>query len=265
MTARADGARRRLDDDGVGRYYDPTTGQFITVDPLVDETGAPYSYTGDDPVDATDPLGLCCGFNIGIPGTNIAVTVGLPDPNALLQEGEDITSTTIDAVNSALPYVHQYSGYAAVVFSGCAVVTSETVVGGATCGALALAAGAVTAGSGSILYAEHRESGATAALDLGALGASGVATLLETSARAAATLSAADRALAQVRVLRATEAPLSSRPGLWLSAQLLEAKSALWNVVASGLYAGARAASGSSIGFGFLGDLADREGLTCKA
>ena len=29
------------------------------MDPLVDETGQPYAYTGDDPVNGTDPLGLC--------------------------------------------------------------------------------------------------------------------------------------------------------------------------------------------------------------
>jgi uncharacterized protein RhaS with RHS repeats len=41
----------------VGRYYDPATGQFLTVDPLVDETGQPYAYTGGDPVNAKDPAG----------------------------------------------------------------------------------------------------------------------------------------------------------------------------------------------------------------
>jgi hypothetical protein len=35
----------------VGRYYDPQTGQFLGVDPLVDETGEPYAYTGGDSVD----------------------------------------------------------------------------------------------------------------------------------------------------------------------------------------------------------------------
>jgi RHS repeat-associated protein len=43
----------------IDRYYDPTTGQFLSVDPAVDETGQPYAYTGDDPVDSTDPMGLC--------------------------------------------------------------------------------------------------------------------------------------------------------------------------------------------------------------
>ncbi len=41
--------------DVIGRYYDPTTGQFLSVDPLVDQTGQPYSYAGDDPVENSDP------------------------------------------------------------------------------------------------------------------------------------------------------------------------------------------------------------------
>lgn len=42
----------------VRRYYDPQTGQFISVDPAVDQTEAPYGYVNGDPVDNTDPLGL---------------------------------------------------------------------------------------------------------------------------------------------------------------------------------------------------------------
>ena len=42
----------------IGRYYDPQTGQFLSVDPLVDETGEPYSYTSGDPVNVIDPIGL---------------------------------------------------------------------------------------------------------------------------------------------------------------------------------------------------------------
>lgn len=40
------------------RYYDPVTGQFLSVDPLVAVTGEPYEYAGDDPVNEEDPLGL---------------------------------------------------------------------------------------------------------------------------------------------------------------------------------------------------------------
>ena len=40
------------------RYYDPDTDQFLSVDPLVAETGQPYAFTRDDPLNLTDPLGL---------------------------------------------------------------------------------------------------------------------------------------------------------------------------------------------------------------
>jgi RHS repeat-associated protein len=43
----------------VHRYYDTATGQFVSVDPLVDATGTPYAFTGGDPVNGSDPLGLC--------------------------------------------------------------------------------------------------------------------------------------------------------------------------------------------------------------
>jgi RHS repeat-associated protein len=39
------------------RYYDPSTGQFLSVDPLVDVTGQPYAYAGGDPVNRSDPRG----------------------------------------------------------------------------------------------------------------------------------------------------------------------------------------------------------------
>jgi hypothetical protein len=45
----------------VNRYYDPSTDQFLSVDPDVSETDQPYSFTDDDPLNATDPLGLKCG------------------------------------------------------------------------------------------------------------------------------------------------------------------------------------------------------------
>jgi RHS repeat-associated protein len=43
------------------RYYDPATAQFLTVDPLTATTLEPYGYTGANPLNATDPTGLCWG------------------------------------------------------------------------------------------------------------------------------------------------------------------------------------------------------------
>jgi len=41
----------------VHRYYDPTTGEFLTVDPDVAATGQPYYYASGNPVNETDPSG----------------------------------------------------------------------------------------------------------------------------------------------------------------------------------------------------------------
>jgi hypothetical protein len=41
----------------VGRYYDPMTGQFLSVDPMVQQTQQAYVYVEDDPVHGTDPNG----------------------------------------------------------------------------------------------------------------------------------------------------------------------------------------------------------------
>ncbi len=40
------------------RYYDPLTAQFLTIDPLVAQTRATYTYTGNNPITSTDPTGL---------------------------------------------------------------------------------------------------------------------------------------------------------------------------------------------------------------
>jgi RHS repeat-associated protein len=51
-----------IDPDGllylINRYYDPATGQFISVDPYLDQTNAPYTYADGNPVTNTDPTGL---------------------------------------------------------------------------------------------------------------------------------------------------------------------------------------------------------------
>jgi len=43
----------------IARYYDPSTGQFLTVDPKVATTLSPYGYVQGDPVNASDPTGDC--------------------------------------------------------------------------------------------------------------------------------------------------------------------------------------------------------------
>jgi RHS repeat-associated protein len=41
----------------IGRYYDPATGQFLSVDPKLNQSNEPYEYADGDPVSLTDPDG----------------------------------------------------------------------------------------------------------------------------------------------------------------------------------------------------------------
>lgn len=69
------------------RYYDPTTAQFLTVDPLAAVTGARYSYASGNPISGADPSGLCNGFwgcvgnglTVGIVNFGRGASFGLSD------------------------------------------------------------------------------------------------------------------------------------------------------------------------------------------
>ena len=43
----------------MARYYDPSTGQFLSVDPLVAKTLSPYGYVQGNPLNSSDPSGDC--------------------------------------------------------------------------------------------------------------------------------------------------------------------------------------------------------------
>ncbi len=49
------------------RTYDPSTAQFLTVDPEVGTTRAPYNYAEDNPLNEADPTGLGNWLNLGLP------------------------------------------------------------------------------------------------------------------------------------------------------------------------------------------------------
>ena len=109
--------------------------------------------------------------------------------------------------NQALPIVHEVSGALATLASACAVLTSETVIGGVTCGAVALGAAAVTAGTGAVLNAEGRGSNSSLALDTVAAGLAGFGSLAEAAAKAVQELSDTAAGVSLLRELETEAAP----------------------------------------------------------
>jgi RHS repeat-associated protein len=71
------------------RYYDPTTGQFLTRDPITPLTREPYSYTGGNPLNATDPSGLYCLTGV--------------DKEASEREGREVCNGVSEIADNAVP------------------------------------------------------------------------------------------------------------------------------------------------------------------
>jgi RHS repeat-associated protein len=72
------------------RHYDPATGQFLTRDPLTDTTRQPYAYTSGNPLQATDPSGLC------------SITTWLRDAGNLLTHGPRVGPSACDVEDQTI-------------------------------------------------------------------------------------------------------------------------------------------------------------------
>lgn len=60
----------------INRYYDPETGQFVSVDPELASTWQAYSYADGDPVVRTDPSGLSASWTQLIRSHNVSTPWG---------------------------------------------------------------------------------------------------------------------------------------------------------------------------------------------
>jgi RHS repeat-associated protein len=50
----------------IQRYYDPATGQFLSVDPEIAQTQQPYQYANDNPISYADPSGTYPDCKAGV-------------------------------------------------------------------------------------------------------------------------------------------------------------------------------------------------------
>ena len=93
----------------IGRYYDPQTGQFLSVDPMVAQTRQAYVYVGDDPVTARDPdgyivtgpdaqgNGFICPANLGGP-VCYATATGWDPFDAIMHWANTHTGDIVEAI-----------------------------------------------------------------------------------------------------------------------------------------------------------------------
>jgi RHS repeat-associated protein len=93
------------------REYDPATAQFLSVDPLEAVTGEPYSYVGDNPLNASDPTGLLFGFELPSPTETAEAVAGWGDKltlGATKWAREQLGDENINTCSAA----YQTGGYA---------------------------------------------------------------------------------------------------------------------------------------------------------
>lgn len=102
------------------RYYDPDTGQFLTRDPLLAVTQDPYGYALNNPVNATDPTGLCGIFGDGpcTPG-GIASDLKKRGGQALNSAGDAASAVVRSTpVGRDLDLIARLTGHSAGVCAG---------------------------------------------------------------------------------------------------------------------------------------------------
>lgn len=124
------------------RYYDPSTGQFLSLDPLSARTRQPYAYVSNNPLNERDPSGLDCSWSSPWDcAASAAGSVG----SAL----NTASSAVASAVSEASQWVQENQSTVATVGAGLAIfgvacglgiVTAETTCLVAAIGALGLGA-----------------------------------------------------------------------------------------------------------------------------
>lgn len=78
------------------RYYDPATGQFLTRDPPAAATRHPYLYANGDPINNTDPSGLCDEYAGGLEDSTTDLSGDAQDPLLLAFDNSQDSAPKID-------------------------------------------------------------------------------------------------------------------------------------------------------------------------
>jgi RHS repeat-associated protein len=99
------------------RAYDPATAQFMNVDPVVELTRQPYTYTLDNPLNLSDPSGLCGFLEVTCYATEAgeAVATGAEEVGkAVVATGEWVGEHPTEAASIGLGVISIASGFGAI-------------------------------------------------------------------------------------------------------------------------------------------------------
>lgn len=120
------------------RVYDPATAQFLTVDPVVPITRAPYGYANDNPLTYADPLGLfpwetiVSGIStvaaVGVcltPGIDVAACGPAIAANAAVQSALVLSSSRSPGEKAGLVLANGALAGGSAVLSGAAEMAAE--------------------------------------------------------------------------------------------------------------------------------------------
>jgi hypothetical protein len=83
------------------RYYNPTLGVFLSVDPLVSATGDPYLYAGGNPTTLSDPNGLWPCISCAWDGATDAVSGAV---GAVVDAGASVVSGAYNRTSTLVTY-----------------------------------------------------------------------------------------------------------------------------------------------------------------
>jgi len=141
------------------RTYNPATGQFLTRDPLEQQTGQAYLYASGDPVNNSDPSGACTIFGhevpLGLSGSSCSaqfagrVLGGIVDPAGAAPVRPPVTKADVNCLYGQIQRIARLRPDLRRGFVVAPAVLARVAVSIARAGAARLAAGAVVIGSGA--------------------------------------------------------------------------------------------------------------------
>lgn len=151
------------------RYYDPSTGQWLTRDPAVALTRSAYGYVNDNPLNGTDPSGLMLGrpdwgYNDTYNSLGAPVTGCAPSSVSLNLQPIDLTFGAVHSTPLPLQIAYDvqgfigrdiirpFVGFNVVAFGFTTGSSTGLLVGDALCGGVgipcAIAGGVIGGGLG---------------------------------------------------------------------------------------------------------------------